>query len=95
MALEMKAACARCRETLSTDGSALRCSFEYVFCTRCAVILEHRCPMCGGELARRPPRGSPSHAAHKLARFLGQMLPSVMGGPAWVSAELRLPHRRT
>lgn len=54
MALEMKAACERCKAAISRADNAYICSFECTFCQDCAVDMGNVCPNCGGELARRP-----------------------------------------
>jgi hypothetical protein len=56
MALEMRGTCERCGVGLSADGEAQICSYECTFCELCASELVHRCPNCGDELVRRPPR---------------------------------------
>jgi hypothetical protein len=58
MALEMRTSCERCRATLAADGEARICSFECTFCPDCADAMQQRCPNCGGELVRRPPRAA-------------------------------------
>ena len=58
MALEMRSECEACGAALSVDGTAFVCSYECTFCERCAEAREHVCPNCGGELVRRPRRGS-------------------------------------
>jgi hypothetical protein len=59
MALEMRAACERCGVELPPESdSAYVCSYECTFCAVCSDELAHVCPNCGGELVRRPRRGS-------------------------------------
>jgi hypothetical protein len=58
MALEMRAACERCGDALTSDGEARICSFECTFCVACADSLTDVCPNCGGELVARPRRTS-------------------------------------
>ena len=57
MALELKAACEKCRSLLPADAPDARiCSYECTFCARCAEAMGGRCPNCGGELVARPRR---------------------------------------
>jgi hypothetical protein len=57
MALELKAACEKCRAPLPADAPDARiCSYECTFCARCADTMGGRCPNCGGELVARPRR---------------------------------------
>jgi uncharacterized protein len=64
--LELRPNCECCNRDLPPDsGAAYICSFECTFCADCAEGKLHgRCPNCGGELLRRPPR-----AAALLAKF--------------------------
>ncbi|MGQ7958115.1 DUF1272 domain-containing protein [Pseudomonas sp. SP16.1] len=64
--LELRPNCECCDRDLPPDSvDALICSFECTFCRSCAEDkLALRCPNCGGELLRRPPR-----PADKLERF--------------------------
>ena len=56
--LELRPNCECCDRNLAGDSTdAWICSFECTFCARCAdEVLKHKCPNCGGELLRRPPR---------------------------------------
>jgi uncharacterized protein len=58
MALEMRTSCERCGAPLGHGSDAYICSYECTFCHACADELELLCPNCGGELVRRPRRGS-------------------------------------
>ena len=52
------------RKTDVSDAAWI-CSFECTFCSRCAgEVPKGRCPNCGGELVRRPPR-----APEKLLKY--------------------------
>jgi hypothetical protein len=54
MALKMKTECEKCAAKLSPQDEAYICTFECTFCARCSSAMNHVCPNCGGELARRP-----------------------------------------
>ena len=54
--LEMRDVCEKRSAHLAESGEAVICSFECTFCVDCGQLMEHRCPNCGGELARRPRR---------------------------------------
>lgn len=56
--LELRPNCECCDRDLPPDGgTAMIRSFECTFCADCAQDKLHgRCPNCGGELLRRPPR---------------------------------------
>jgi hypothetical protein len=56
MALEMKAHCETCNSSLAMDGEAYICSYDRTYCPNCAGKTHHKCPRCGGELAKRPRR---------------------------------------
>ena len=56
MALEMRAECERCRQTLGHEDAAFVCSFECTYCADCAEVLGGACEACAGELVRRPRR---------------------------------------
>ncbi|MBA2565319.1 MAG: DUF1272 domain-containing protein [Gemmatimonadetes bacterium] len=56
MALEMKERCQTCGVALAHAEDARICSYECTFCPDCARASGDRCPNCGGELMRRPPR---------------------------------------
>ncbi len=58
--LQLRPNCECCDTDLAGDSSdAWICSFECTFCSRCAnEALETKCPNCGGELVRRPPRST-------------------------------------
>jgi hypothetical protein len=58
MGLKMKPACELCAAALEPLSEAWICSFECTYCPSCAVACDHGCKNCGGELARRPRRGS-------------------------------------
>lgn len=62
MSLLMKESCERCGTALRMDGAAYICSHECTFCPACAGGMQHRCPNCGGELAPRPQRQTPTPA---------------------------------
>jgi hypothetical protein len=61
--MELRTACERCHSALAPEGSAYFCSHECTFCPTCARGLEFVCPNCGGELVRRPRRGSEPRGA--------------------------------
>ena len=56
--LELRPHCECCGTGLPGDSDqAWICSFVCTFCRACAQgVLKGRCPNCGGELLRRPPR---------------------------------------
>jgi hypothetical protein len=58
--LQLRPNCECCDIDLAGDATdAYICSFECTFCARCAsATLQGKCPNCGGELLRRPPRAS-------------------------------------
>lgn len=56
MALEMRAECERCRQSLGQEDVAFVCSFECTYCPDCAEVLGGVCETCTGELVRRPRR---------------------------------------
>ncbi|MBV8423786.1 MAG: DUF1272 domain-containing protein [Candidatus Eremiobacteraeota bacterium] len=58
MALEMRPACERCERALAHGDEAYICSYECTFCPECTNEMKARCPNCGGELVRRPPRAA-------------------------------------
>jgi hypothetical protein len=64
--LQLRPGCECCDRDLPGDSpDAMICSFECTFCRACAEgRLGGRCPNCGGELVRRPPR-----PADRLARY--------------------------
>jgi uncharacterized protein len=64
--LQLRPNCECCNRELPGDSAdAWICSFECTFCTACADgTLKGRCPNCGGELLRRPPR-----AREKLLKY--------------------------
>ena len=64
--LALRPNCECCDRDLPPDSrEAMICSFECTFCRECAETkLKGRCPNCGGELVRRPPR-----AVALLAKF--------------------------
>jgi hypothetical protein len=64
--LQMRPCCECCNVDLPPESSEARiCSFECTFCMTCAeLVLEGKCPNCGGELVARPRR-----PAAKLARY--------------------------
>jgi hypothetical protein len=63
--LELRPGCECCDRDLPGDApDAMICSFECTFCGPCAERLGGRCPNCGGELVRRPPRPADRLARH-------------------------------
>lgn len=56
MALQMKAACEKCQQSLPHEAEAYICSYECTFCATCTTAMASRCPNCRGELLRRPRR---------------------------------------
>jgi hypothetical protein len=56
--MELRRECERCHTAVRDDGPAYHCSHECTFCAHCVRQLESVCPNCGGELVRRPRRGS-------------------------------------
>lgn len=64
--LELRPNCECCDCDLPGDSQdALICSFECTFCKDCSEQqLKGKCPNCGGELVKRPPR-----AAEKLLKY--------------------------
>jgi hypothetical protein len=59
MPLEMRESCERCQSPLPKDSEAANiCSYECTFCRACTETMAGRCPNCGGELLRRPRRGT-------------------------------------
>ena len=60
--LEMRSVCESCGTALPPDGDARICSYECTFCPACTGKFGGRCPNCGGELLRRPPRAAASSA---------------------------------
>ncbi|MCX7057235.1 MAG: DUF1272 domain-containing protein [Proteobacteria bacterium] len=68
--LQMRPGCECCDRDLPADSELARiCSFECTFCAPCADgILAGRCPNCGGQLVRRPPR-----SAVQLERYPASM----------------------
>lgn len=56
--LELRPSCECCDQELPPDAPDARiCSFECTFCASCTdVLLNGRCPNCGGELLARPRR---------------------------------------
>jgi DNA-binding winged helix-turn-helix (wHTH) protein len=57
--LSMKGSCERCGIFLPASGEAYICSYECTFCAACSHACQARCPNCGGEQVRRPPRSQP------------------------------------
>lgn len=64
--LELRPNCECCDRDLPGDSQdALICSFECTFCKDCSEQqLKGKCPNCGGELVKRPPR-----AVEKLVKY--------------------------
>jgi uncharacterized protein len=64
--LQLRPNCECCDKDLAADAlDAFICSFECTFCRQCAeAILHYRCPNCGGELVRRPPRAATQWLTH-------------------------------
>jgi len=58
MSLEMRERCERCGDHLPENGTAFICSHECTFCEGCSAGMRFVCPNCGGELVRRPRRGT-------------------------------------
>jgi len=58
--LQLRPNCECCNTDLAGDAAdAYICSFECTFCERCTrETLQGKCPNCGGELLRRPPRAA-------------------------------------
>ena len=56
--LAMKTKCEKCAEPLGFSSEAYICSYECTFCLACADALSFVCPNCGGDLVRRPNRGT-------------------------------------
>jgi uncharacterized protein len=54
--LSMKGSCERCAALLAASAEAYICSYECTFCPECSRACQARCPNCGGEQVRRPPR---------------------------------------
>jgi organic hydroperoxide reductase OsmC/OhrA len=67
MGLQMKSACELCAAALEPLGEAWICSFECTYCPSCAAARDHACKNCGGELSRRPRRGSVTRKASGTA----------------------------
>lgn len=61
MALEMRLQCERCRAYVAPDHRGYICVEENTFCSYCAEALTYRCPVCQGELVRRPRQKIPIH----------------------------------
>jgi hypothetical protein len=65
--LELRPNCELCDIDLPPDSADARiCTFECTFCAACAATLESMCPNCGGELVRRPRRGTLPNAVRVL-----------------------------
>ena len=64
--LLLKPNCECCDKDLPPESTEARiCSFECTFCSSCAnLVLNGKCPNCGGELVQRPRR-----PANKLIEF--------------------------
>jgi uncharacterized protein len=58
MSLEMRQACENCQTSLGSAATAYICSHECTYCHDCAFRLQYSCKNCGGELVRRPRRGT-------------------------------------
>jgi hypothetical protein len=58
--LQLRPGCECCDTDLPGESAAaFICSFECTFCEACATgTLAGKCPNCGGELVRRPPRST-------------------------------------
>jgi len=54
MALEIRNKCERCEKALAPVDEAYICSSECTFCLECTEAMASTCPICGGELLRRP-----------------------------------------
>jgi two-component system, LytTR family, sensor kinase len=63
----VKTSCEECGRSLPLDGEAYICSFECTFCSDCTSNKQKICPHCGGELVRRPRRGTPGNSDEELA----------------------------
>ena len=64
--LQLRPNCECCDKSLPPDSAeAMICSFECTFCKSCAgLMLQGRCPNCGGAFSPRPIR-----PAHLLAKY--------------------------
>lgn len=62
MGLKMKSTCELCPAELTALSEAWICSFECTYCPGCASARDYVCKTCGGELSRRPRRGSVARA---------------------------------
>ena len=64
--LELRPCCECCGTHLPPESQAARiCSYECTFCLGCAEgVLAGVCPICGGELVRRPIRPAARLAKH-------------------------------
>jgi len=56
--LQLRPNCECCNRDLPPESMEARiCSFECTFCASCAeIVLDGKCPNCGGELVPRPRR---------------------------------------
>ncbi|MCI0694694.1 DUF1272 domain-containing protein [candidate division KSB1 bacterium] len=73
MALEMKSACEQCGKSLADGHLAFICTYECTFCPYGAAALEWRCPICRGELVRRPGRVPPAETALSATETAGAL----------------------
>lgn len=61
MSLLIKSKCEKCHNPLHTE--AYSCAHGCTFCLKCTLSMNHICPNCGGELAKRPKGKNPNGRA--------------------------------
>ncbi len=56
--LEIRPNCEHCGKDLpNISTEAMICSFEFTYCTECAItVFKNVCPTCGGNFEKRPMR---------------------------------------